>query len=758
MTGRKKSSLKRQAAHAVLMACGMVAGFSLPVSDALRLAVPVAVAAEGDIYDKDAPVDLAADKLVHDEETQIITASGNVELIQAGRILRADEVRYNLATDTVTASGNVVLNEVNGDVHFADEVEFTDKMRNGFVKGLKSLLADGSRFAAAEGERQDGTVIIMRQASYTPCEPCKENPDKPPVWQIKAAEVKHDDGENRISYRDASFEVAGVPVAWMPYFSHPDGTVKRKSGFLTPSFGFDSELGGIIENSYYWAIAPDKDATIGMMLTTKEAPVLLGEYRQRWAKAELETRGSLTYSGRKDSVAGQEVKHDDEVRGHMFAEGLWDINDKWRAGLDLELASDDQYLRQYDFSSKDVLENELYVERFSGRNYAVGRLLGFQDVRVGEERRDQPSVLPEVVASFYGEPNALLKGRWSLEASALGLSRDGNGQDVGRLVVDAGWERRMLTDFGLVSTIDASLRGDVYHTRDSDVTTSGTGVDDETTETRGFAQLHMETSYPLVRPMEKAQAVIEPVAALTLAPNIDVDGDIPNEDSQDVQVDASNLFSESRFPGKDRVEDKSRATYGIRTGLYGYEGSHADVFVGQSYGFDDDDNAFPEGSGLNSQESDVVGQVSASYKGNHGVNYRFQLRAGDLSSERHEVDAYTYWNRFRLRSRYLYANALEGTDIDRSREQIQGWSTVKLSEHWNLNGSMTYDLGEDPGMRKASLGAGYIGQCFTFSATAERELTRDSSGDSGTDIMFRIGLKNLGEFETSGLSIDSSGD
>jgi lipopolysaccharide assembly outer membrane protein LptD (OstA) len=91
----------------------------------------------------DAPVDLEADHLTHDEGTQTVIATGNVELIQSGRILKADTVSYNLATDRVRATGNVVLSERDGTTYFADDVELTDDMKDGFVEGLNILLADG---------------------------------------------------------------------------------------------------------------------------------------------------------------------------------------------------------------------------------------------------------------------------------------------------------------------------------------------------------------------------------------------------------------------------------------------------------------------------------------------------------------------------------------------------------------------------------------------------------------------------------------
>lgn len=714
----------------------------------MRALASSAAPVTNETYDQKAPVDMEADSLEHDDKTGTVTAKGSVELTQSGRRLTADEVSYNTQSGAVAARGRVMLTDPNGDRHFADDVALSNDMADGTVTGLRSYLANGGQFSAVRGEREGANLLTLHEASYTACD-CNTNAGGDPAWRIKAKKIVHDDAEHRITYRNAQFEIFGTPVLWLPYLAHGDGQIKRKSGLLTPTAGYDSELGLTVANNYYWAIAPDRDTTIGMMLTTQEAPVALAQYRQRWTKGELELNGSLTHSSRTDSIAGENVATGGEWRGHMFAEGRWDMTDKWRSGVNVEVASDDQYLRQYDFYNKDVLESEVYAERFSGRDYAVIRGLAFQDVRVREEQTDQPHILPEAILSLKGEPNATLGGRWEVNASTLGLLREGAGQDVARGVAQAGWQRRDTTGFGLVNTIDLSVRGDAYSVNDRDVAFNASGRSTSGTETRVFPQAHMVTSYPFVKPMTRAQLLVEPIAALTFGTNINADdGSIPNEDSQDVQIDATNLFESDRFPGLDRIEDRSRATYGLRSGVYGYNGSHLTGFIGQSYNFDEDDNSFPSGSGLSRQESDVVGSVAAQYADLYGLNYRFQLDSDGLSSQRHEFDGYAHWKRLSLGSRYLFAKGLGGTNIDESREQIEGNLAYYLSDSWRTRLGALYDLGEDPGLRRAVMGIDYFGCCISLSTTAERNLTSDSSGDSGTNIMFRVGLKGIGEYDS----------
>jgi len=191
----------------------------------------------------EAPVLISADELQYDQEFGLTVAKGHVELDQADQILLADTVTYNQRTDTVTASGHVSLLQPSGDIVFADFVELSDDMRDGFVKDIRLLLSDRSRLAGNTGRRVNGTRTEIRRAVYSPCELCQDDPRQPPVWQIKAEDVVHDKDLQIVEYHDATMEIDGVPVLWSPYFSHPDPSVKRASGFLVPSMGFSNTLG-----------------------------------------------------------------------------------------------------------------------------------------------------------------------------------------------------------------------------------------------------------------------------------------------------------------------------------------------------------------------------------------------------------------------------------------------------------------------------------------------------------------------------------
>ncbi|MEE8545842.1 MAG: LPS-assembly protein LptD, partial [Alphaproteobacteria bacterium] len=240
------------------------------------------------------PVLLSAQAIDYDQQSGLIAASGKVELIQGDRVLRADRVTYNERTGRVTASGEVVIMEPSGEVLFADRVELEDELKSGVVEGIRMLFADDSRLAAAGARRSGGDRTELAKAVFSPCELCDEDRDRAPLWQIKANRVVHKQKAQRVDYYDAWLEVFGVPVFYTPFFTHPDPTVKRKTGFLTPDYGSSSILGLTLRTPFYLNLAPDKDATITPLFTTDEGVVLFAEYRQRLSRGQFQFDGSVT--------------------------------------------------------------------------------------------------------------------------------------------------------------------------------------------------------------------------------------------------------------------------------------------------------------------------------------------------------------------------------------------------------------------------------------------------------------------------------
>ena len=699
------------------------------------------------------PVNFEADQLSHDDTAQTVTAVGHVELTQDGKILHADKMVYRLDSDTVSAIGNVSLLDEDGDVHFAEYVELTGKLKQGFVQGLKSTLADGTHLTAVEARRENGgRKMTMTEASYTPCKLCE---GKEPLWQIKADKVVYDKDKEQVAYKNARLELLGVPVGYTPIFTHPDPALKRKSGFLRPSGGWTAELGTYIKGGYYWDIAPDKDMTLLVEPTTRKGVLFNPQWRQRFEKGKINIDASTARSNR--------VEQDGDIsenkqRGHVFADGIFDLDRRWRAGFNVERTTDKEYLGLYDLSESKILESSAFAERFSGRDYSKISAMTFQDIRVGQ-RPEQPDLLPLAEHRMLGEPGKTFGGRWSFDTQLAGLSRNNDGQDLQKASLTGGWARQFVSRPGIVTIVEANAIGDVFSIQNRVTATPGSGLDSNATSARFMPEAQVMTSLPVTRraPALAANLVVEPIVSVTASGNIDQnDPDVPNEDGVGIDLDAGNIFASSRFPGTDRREDKSRMAYGVRSGIYGDNGRSGSLFVGQSYRFDEDSSLFPEGSGLEDNASDLVGQMDMFLSRYFDMNYRLRVDEDNMAAKMHEVRASGGNDRFDLSTRYVFADAVGGTGFDESREQIYLGGTLHLTDEWSLTSSALTDLGEDPGLRKATLNLGYVDECFSFSLLGLRNLSNRATGEKETSVMMRFGLKNIGEISTPEIALQPS--
>ena len=129
---------------------------------------------------------------------------------------------YNQHTDTVTASGHVSLMMPDGTVMFSDYMELRNGMNDAFADNVRLLLSDRSRLVANAARRTNGNRLDLRRAVYSPCDLCKDDPSKPPAWQLKAREMTDDKDLKRLEFRDATMEIDGWPVFYTPYMSAPD--------------------------------------------------------------------------------------------------------------------------------------------------------------------------------------------------------------------------------------------------------------------------------------------------------------------------------------------------------------------------------------------------------------------------------------------------------------------------------------------------------------------------------------------------------
>ncbi len=689
------------------------------------------------------PVLVTADEIQYDQARGLTIAKGHVELSQNQQILLADTVTYDQHTDTVTASGHVSLLGADGDVAFADFMELHDNFRDGFIKDVRMLLSDGSRMAGNTARRVAGIRTEVRRGVYSPCELCASDPTHPPVWQIKAEQITDDKETKLIEFRDAVMEIDGIPVFYSPYMSQPDPSVKRASGFLPPIVGNDASNGFRIGIPYYQVLGPDKDATFRPIFTTAGGTVLDGQYRQRFSNGVLATDtsvtvGSKTIDPRISTVAASSSR----VRGHLQADGLWDLNDAWRVGLKGLATTDQSYLQRYHFNyTTNYLSDHLYAENFGRSSYGNIAAYAFQNLNPTYSIANEPIVLP--VASYtLTTPVDSVGGRWEVTGNALNLMAPHTGFRERRLSAGANWRLPFNGPIGDVYQFTASLRGDGY---DSALTpTAGFSENETRAAGRIFPQVALKWRYPLIRPGETFTTLIEPIAAIFAAPLGGNPATIPNEDAQSFEFDDSDLFRANRFPGLDRVDGGQRVDYGIHAGVYNPVAGSSQILIGESYRFQRQ-TPFPLGAGLDHRRSDIVGRLQISPGGYFDLFYRARVDGQDFAMRRQEIGVSGGPANLQAGISYIATSSIPGIPSALPARQISTTITAQLTPNWSAQITHTQNLNNGASSLNSALQITYRDDCLAVTGTIRRSGISFGDVRSGTSFVLTFVFKNLGD-------------
>ena len=198
------------------------------------------IVAQGGAYAKDqSGKEIFADKITYNKKKANIKSEGkSIYADNRGNKLFADNFHYDINLKTIDAKNNVKYIDKDGNLLNFSSLKYYEELEKGIGKDLRAKLTDKSTMEGAEAEFDNklGTVTLLKKNSYTPCEN-KENstktiPEICPDWSIDTTKTTHDKNEKIVYHRNAVLKIKNIPVFYTPYFSHPDPSVKRKSGFL----------------------------------------------------------------------------------------------------------------------------------------------------------------------------------------------------------------------------------------------------------------------------------------------------------------------------------------------------------------------------------------------------------------------------------------------------------------------------------------------------------------------------------------------
>ena len=755
----------------------------------------------------DSPMLVQADQIKYDYPNNQVAAVGNVQIYYRGATIEADEVDYDQKAKRLKALGNVRLTEPNGQITYGQTIDLTDDYRDGFVDSLRLETPDDTRFAAQRADRTQGNLTVLQNGVYTACEACKDDPAKPPLWQVKAARIIHDQGEKMLYFEDATVDFFGLPLAWFPFMSAPDPTVKRKSGILFPVLSDSHGLGYGVEVPYYLALSPSYDMTLYPKYMTQQGAMMEGEWEQRLLNGSYSIHAAGIFQQDPSFFAGEYGPNTPETknfRGSVLTVGQFDITDHWTWGWSGLLITDPTFISDYGMarfngSSLDPFRtntapgtgvSQLYLDGQGDRSYFDLRTIYYTGLSTSDVQGQLPVILPVLDYSrVLGQQ--VLGGELSYKFNLTSLTRqDASYDPISQAAINNGicangtpetadpalltkancllrgipgtytrasgeldWRRTVITDNGQEITPFFQIRGDIASAEIQNQPGVSNYIQTGDSElARVMPVAGLEYHYPFIDVEPWGTQTIEPIAQLILRPNEADIGKFPNEDAQSLVFDDSNLFSVDKFSGWDRVEGGGRVNAGLEYTAQFNRAGTVNAMFGQSYQIFGQ-NSFSAGditnagldSGLDKTLSDYVGRLSFQPNSTYMVSAHARFDEATFNVKSFELEGRANFDRWGFN--LLYGDYAAQPDLGflTQREGLLAGTSYKLTQNWVVVGQAGYDL-INKQFNLARVGIGYVDDCFMlgFNYVVSYAYNGTPNPIANNSFVLQISLRTLG--------------
>jgi LPS-assembly protein len=693
-----------------------------------------------------------ADGAAYDDNSDQVTVSGNVVLRRGQQSVRADKITWDRKSGQIVAEGNIRFVDQDGNQLFTDRLELTDELKAGAMQNMLYVLREGGRLAAQSGERGENGQVILKNAAYSACavEDSQGCP-RQPSWRLTAKRVAFDPDSKTVKFYGSRIELFGISLLPLPTITlATDG--RPISGLLIPDVQLSASNGVQISDTWYQRLGSNSDLSVTGYIFTEALPMVSAQYRQLTGSGAFQITGYATRSSR-IPIGNNPTSSQKDFRGYLYTNGRFQFSPNWSLTYSSRLTSDRTFLRRYDISRDDRLRSTVDLERIAPNSYLSIAGWATQTLRVGEDQGQVPFAIP-VIDYRLRLTDPVLGGRVQLQANTMAITRT-SGQDTQRAFASAQWDLRRVTPMGQELTLTALARGDIYHSDENALSPTVSYRGNPGWQTRGMASVAFDAKWPLVGSFMGGTQVLTPRFQIVASPTLR-NLEVPNEDARAIDLEDSNLFALNRFPGYDRIEDGVRFTYGFDW-QFDRPGWRISTTVGQSYRLTDRPTLLPDGTGLSTRTSDIVGRTEVRFKEFVKFTHRFRLDKDDFAVRRNEFDAAIGSRRTYLELGYLRLNRDVSSGIEdlKDREEARIAGRIGFARYWSFFGSGVFDLtgiSDDPALVgvdgfqpiRTRLGVAYQDDCLEIDFTWRRDYVATGDARKGNTFQIHIALRNLG--------------
>lgn len=661
---------------------------------------------------------------------------GNVEMTRGQSRLRADRVTYDNQTDLADATGNVTLDNDGGDSYRTQELHMYIESHRGHAgAGSFTLQSNDGRGEMQRVEFQDQDHTRLKQVRYTTCPAGQDD------WYVHAPEIEIDNIEEMAYVRNAWVEFKGVPIYYIPRgsFSISD---KRKSGFLTPSFGYASQNGIDIAAPYYLNLAPNYDATITPHVLSLRGLQLQNQFRYLTQRSQGQIEIDVLPGDKlrnRDQLTGEPVNKDRYAGKYVHAHTF---NSLWSANVDLRGVSDKDYLN--DFGTNLNTTSTTHLPQNAEANYRgplwnfTARLNDHQTVDKTIALADRPYArLPQLLL-FANTPTVSGRTQYHFSSELVRFHRD-VGVVGNRLNLMPAVSYPMLRGYGFV-TPKVGVRYIGYNL--SNTTDTAPSV------ARPFLSLDSGLFFERDVSWGGRDIIqtLEPRIYYLYVPHKNQD-QLPNFDSGVPELNFPNLFRDQRLDGGDRIGDANQITLAVTSRILDAEDGTERMrgSIGRIYYLDDREVNLPAGT-TGSKSSDIVAEAAARLRSHWFVNTAVQLDTAERRTQRSNL--YLQYNPARNK---IVNFGQRYTRLDLHQRDVSfEWPLIR---QWSIRARALDSLRDDRTL-ESYVGVQYNTCCWAFRALLGRRLVES---DPATN-RFKHGKLIMFELELTGLAAHKRGD
>jgi len=679
----------------------------------------------------DKPIAFEANNVVVDQAEGSLLATGNVVLEQAGNTLTADEVTYYQNADRAVARGNVVHTDADGTVTRATVMELETEFSHIIAETLISQFASGDWMAADHADRRAGEKAIFESSRFTPCK-CDFVNGERPLWDIRASQSVRNEKTQTITHYNLRMHVMNVPLFYLPYLSHADWTVRRRSGFLTPSFLVSSDTGFSQSIPYFQVIDETSDVEFGMYKYQYRGAAVRTRYRKLWDRSEFQ--GTL-YTANVETY-----KENRQMVGAVDASFHSAIGNGWDVDARLLRSDQDTFLRRYKFNTETSLKSSAVAKRLTSDRYYYVEASDRQSLTRANDNINEPTILPHI---FYEKVQAGWRPQQKLrtEISALQLDNDED-NDYARWtgIVEAKEDFTLKTGIGSYAANVIASHYEIH--RQSRTATTKLGAVSTINPS-----LSVGWRLPLGFTGFGRTAMIEPKVQLTYVGGNDKTDDIPNRDAAEYRIDEANLFLTHRYQGKDYILPGTRADLGIAATANDSYLGNVTGFVGISRRI----SGTPS-SGLNTNQDDIYSDYVASLAMRPAnlfdIRWSGRLSSHDFTLNESKTVAATSFGSGSLSLTHSQLTQAYFANSEDDREELSATYNQTIGAGWSFSASQIWDLSYGTTVREKSTAAlnwsGGPQDCLTLTINYEHNSRTDRDIGAIDQINFVVSFKHLG--------------